>query len=299
VHGVLVLDKPEGPTSHDVVARVRRALRTREVGHAGTLDPFATGVLVVAVGEATKLVQYLTADDKHYEATIELGRATHTLDRTGETVDTSPVPPLTRETVERAITGFLGTRMQRAPAVSAIKVDGVPLHARVRRGEDVEAPERSVTLHGCELLGVTGDVLRVRMHSGKGYYVRAFARDLAVALGTVGHVKELRRTASGRFGLDVAVTLEALTEPGTAERALLPLPRACACLPGFTLDEKGELDARCGRRVSLVNVAAQEGAVLGEGTRVVLFSAAGSPVAIAEKADEEALRIVRGFAARG
>ena len=201
--------------------------------------------------------------------------------------------------VRNVVIGFLGTQLQRAPAVSAIKVDGVPLHARVRRGEDVTAPERTVTLHACDVLEVSGDVLRVRMHSGKGYYVRAFARDLAEALGTVGHVKELRRTASGRFGLDVSVTLEALSEPGTAERTLLPLPEACACLPGFTVDAQGELDARCGRRVARTSLTPRDGATLGEGARVVLFSLEGSPLAIAEKADEEALRVVRGFAARG
>lgn len=296
MHGVLVIDKPSGPTSHDVVARVRRALRTRAVGHAGTLDPFATGVLVIAVGEATKLVQYLTADDKHYEATIALGRETHTLDREGETVAEAAVPTLARETIERAVAEMLGARTQRPPSVSAIKVGGVPLHARVRRGEDVEAPERTVTLHRCDVVAIREAEIDVAMHTGKGYYVRAFARDLARALGTVGHVSALRRTQSGRFGLDTALALEALADPGAAQAALLPLDAACGCLPAVMLDALGEQDARCGRPVDLEKTAPRDGAPLDVGDRVVLFSAAGVPLAIAERTDGPTLRVVRGFA---
>lgn len=298
MHGVLVIDKPAGPTSHDVVAKVRRALRTREVGHAGTLDPFATGVLVVAIGEATKLVQYLTADDKVYEATITLGRGTHTLDCEGETVSEAEVPALTVPTVEAAVVRFLGQQMQRAPSVSAIKVDGVALHKRVRRGEIVEAPERPVVLHRCDVVEVAGDTIRVAMHTGKGFYVRAFARDLAEALGTVGHVSALRRTHSGRFALDVAVTLEALVDPDVARAALLPLAEACGCLPSLTLDADGEIDARCGRRVALEKTSPREGELGEPGTRASLFSALGVPVAIAERTDDSAMRIVRGFASR-
>jgi tRNA pseudouridine55 synthase len=298
VHGILVIDKPAGPTSHDVVARVRRALRTREVGHAGTLDPFATGVLVVAIGEATKLVQYLTADDKVYEATITLGRLTHTLDCTGETVEEAPVPELSLAQVQAATEPFLGVQLQRAPAVSAIKVDGVALHARVRRGEIVEAPERSVTLYRCDVLEVSGDRIRVVLHTGKGFYVRSFARDLAEALGTVGHVSELRRTRSGRFSLDVSVRLETLKALGTETPGILSLAEACGCLPTLTLDAEGEVDARCGRPVALTKTSPREGTLLDTGTRAVLFSMAGEPVAIAERTEDEKMRVVRGFALR-
>jgi len=146
-HGVLVVDKPSGPTSHDVVAWARRALRTRAVGHAGTLDPMATGVLVLAIGEATKLVPYLTLDEKEYELELVLGAETDTLDAQGQVVAQAPVPSLDEAHVRAVAARFLGPQQQRAPVYSAIKVDGVALHRRARRGDVVEAPLRDVTAH--------------------------------------------------------------------------------------------------------------------------------------------------------
>ncbi|MGB9339614.1 MAG: tRNA pseudouridine(55) synthase TruB, partial [Polyangiales bacterium] len=147
MNGVLIVDKPAGCTSHDVVQRVRKAIGQRSVGHAGTLDPLATGVLVVALGEGTKLVSHLQRDDKRYEVSIALGAETDSLDADGEIVRTAEVPALDRETVEKALATFIGRHPQEAPKLSAIKVGGTPLHRRMRRGEEVEAPVREVELY--------------------------------------------------------------------------------------------------------------------------------------------------------
>ena len=323
-HGVLIVDKPAGPTSHDVVSRVRRALGTRAVGHAGTLDPMATGVLVVLVGEAAKLSAYLTADDKRYDATVRLGSETHTLDAEGEVTATAPVPPLTRAEVERALLAFYGETQQVAPIVSAIKRDGEALHKRARRGEDVEAPVRTVTLHAAELLGV--DVvahgasdgvegamerteLRLRLHVGKGFYVRSLARDLGRALGTLGHLSALRRTASGALvvgpeaplpTVDGAL-LEAAARGDARARAavraaLVPLTRACEALPNVTLSEAGVRAARTG--LALTAEAFETGALPedpGAGRVVVARAPDTTPVALVRPAGDGTFEVARGF----
>lgn len=328
-HGVLIVDKPAGPTSHDVVSRVRRALGTRAVGHAGTLDPMATGVLVVLVGEAAKLSAYLTADDKRYDATVRLGSETHTLDAEGEVTATAPVPPLTRAEVERALLAFYGETQQVAPIVSAIKRDGEALHKRARRGEDVEAPVRTVTLHAAELLGV--DVvapgasegvaesasdgadgrteIRLRLHVGKGFYVRSLARDLGRALGTLGHLSALRRTASGALvvgpeaplpTVDGAL-LEAAARGDASARAavraaLVPLTRACEALPNATLSEAGVRAARTG--LALTAEAFATGALPedpGAGGVVVARAPDTTPVALVRPAGDGTFEVARGF----
>lgn len=154
-NGLLIVDKPTGCTSHDVVQRVRRALKQKSVGHAGTLDPLATGVLVVAVGEGTKLVSHLQADDKRYDVTIAMGAETDSLDADGATTATANVPPLDIAMVERAAQPFIGRHPQEAPKLSAIKVGGRPLHRRMRQGEDVEAPVREVELHQVQVRAVS------------------------------------------------------------------------------------------------------------------------------------------------
>jgi len=298
--GVLVVDKPLGPTSHDVVARARRALRTREIGHAGTLDPMATGVLVLAVGEATKLVPYLTADDKRYEARLALGATTSSLDAQGEVTETAPVPPLDLVAVQRAAEAFLGEHDQEAPIVSAIKVDGEALHRRARRGEKVEAPVRRVVLHAVTVTAIEGAELVFELHAGKGFYVRSFGRDLARALGTVGHLVALRRTASGRFRIEDAVPFEAFAKVDDASREalvgrLLPLGEAVAALPRVTLTERGAKDAFHGRPILLAEGVAEGAASLVPGRAAALFAPDGSLLAIGELRDASSLRVVRGF----
>ncbi len=302
-HGVLVVDKPRGPTSHDVVARVRRAFDTGAVGHAGTLDPMATGVLVVAVGEGTKLVAYLTAADKEYEATLTLGAVTDSLDADGKVVAQAPVPALSLDAVAEAAQTFVGAGKQVPPKFSAIKVGGRPLYERARKGEDVEVPERDVFVHALEVARVEGDEVDFRVRAAKGFYVRSLGRDLAVALGTVGHLTALRRTASGAFGLAGAVPM-ALVEAaaggdpaarGELEAALLPLTTAWSG-PRAKLDQEGVVDARHGRRVQPMNVLERTpGDPKSREEVIALLDEAGEMVALAREDDAECLAIVRGF----
>ncbi|MGZ3452979.1 MAG: tRNA pseudouridine(55) synthase TruB [Polyangiales bacterium] len=244
--GVVVVDKPSGMTSHDVVMKVRRALQTREVGHAGTLDPMATGVLVIAVGEATKLVPWLTAHDKAYEATIKLGVATASLDADGEVVDTQPVPSL--EGLDRAIEQEKARTEQIPPIVSAIKVGGVASHALARRGEGVELPPRAVQVHALEVVRVASPEIDVRVACAKGYYVRSLARDLAARLGTVGHLTKLRRTRSGPFTLADAADLSVAE---TLRERMLPLTMAAERTLGIDeLTAEGTIRARHGKTLA-------------------------------------------------
>jgi tRNA pseudouridine55 synthase len=293
------VDKPRGPTSHDVVQWARRALQTKAVGHAGTLDPMATGVLVLAIGEATKLVPYLTADDKAYEAELALGVGTDTLDAEGREIETAPVPALSAEQVSAVLQRFVGRAMQRPPIFSAIKVDGVPLHERARRGEIVEVKEREVEVREIALVELQPTSIRFTVRSAKGFYVRSLGRDIAIALGTVGHLVALRRTSSGPF--DVASALAGGTLHGAregdpdaraeTERALLTLEEAVRALPHVVLDEAGEGHARAGRRIRGADLA------LGESTPLALVSTSGALVAIGERNGDE-LVVRRGFAKR-
>jgi tRNA pseudouridine55 synthase len=260
--GVLVVDKPKGPTSHDVVRRLRKALGTRAVGHCGTLDPMATGVLVVAIGEGTKLVPWLTAGDKGYEATVALGVETDTLDAEGREVRreepsarllaaleaSSPSAP--GEVLAGAFASERARTGQVPPAYSAVRTDGVRAMDRARRGETVDLEARDVRLLRIELLGCRAHPpsIEIAVEATKGYYVRALARDLAAALGTCGHLTALRRTRSGSFGLAEAMPLDA----PAAELAsrIVPLAAAAArTLPVVNLTEAGTREARHGRLV--------------------------------------------------
>ena len=234
--GLVVVDKPTGLTSHDVVARLRRILRTRKVGHAGTLDPMATGVLVCGVGRGTKLLGHLALDTKAYTATIRLGAATTTDDAEGEvvaTADPAAVAAVGDAAVAAGIAALTGPILQVPSAVSAIKVDGRRAYARVRAGERVELPARPVTVSTFTLLARRADPpwadLDVAVECSSGTYVRALARDLGAALGVGGHLTALRRTRVGPFRLAHARTLAALEARQDGEPALsLPLAEAVA-----------------------------------------------------------------------
>ncbi|WP_239347646.1 tRNA pseudouridine(55) synthase TruB [Frankia sp. CiP3] len=248
VDGLAVLDKPMGLTSHDVVARARRALRTRRVGHAGTLDPMATGVLVLGVGRATRLLGHLALTDKAYTATIRLGESTTTDDAQGEVVAVGEVAVDAVE-LAAAMAALTGTIDQVPSAVSAVKVDGVRAYARVRAGEQVVLAARRVTVSRFELLARTGRDLDVAVGCSSGTYVRALARDLGAALGCGAHLCALRRVRVGPFDLTRALTLEALAEEGAG--ALRPLSDAVAAL--FPCRRVDADDARAishGRRLS-------------------------------------------------
>lgn len=224
MHGVLVIDKPQGPTSFEVVRRVKSALGLQRAGHTGTLDPMATGVLPICLGEGTKLAGFLTEGDKAYDAVVRLGMVTDTQDVTGRVLSTAPVPPLSAERLEAALQPFRGTFLQTPPMFSAVKVGGKRLYERARAGETVERTPREVTVHALVLRDFSATECTLSVRCSKGFFVRALADELGRALGSGGALKSLRRTASGPFGLDRAIPLaqlEALATSGEGDRAQL------------------------------------------------------------------------------
>lgn len=216
--GLVIVDKPGGLTSHDVVARIRRLAGTRRVGHAGTLDPMATGVLVVGVEKATRLLGYLTLTEKRYDATIRLGQSSSTDDAEGELTTTAPATGLTPETINKAVAELTGEIQQVPPAVSAIKVGGQRAYKLTRAGAAPELKSRPVTVYEFTVTGIRpagdGDLTDVdaTVRCSSGTYIRALARDLGDKLGTGGHLTALRRTRVGGYGLDTAKTLDQLAE---------------------------------------------------------------------------------------
>ena len=227
--GLVIVDKPAGWTSHDVVGRVRRLARTRRVGHAGTLDPMATGVLVVGVEKTTRLLGHLALTRKTYETTIRLGQSTITDDAEGEVTDSADAANVSDDTIRGAIPSFTGEIMQRPSAVSAIKVDGVRSYKRVREGETVELAARPVTIHRFDVLAIRRQGALVDVDAivecSSGTYIRALARDLGATLGVGGHLTMLRRTAVGPYGLALAHPLAELTDlvDGGGELPVVPL----------------------------------------------------------------------------
>jgi tRNA pseudouridine55 synthase len=221
LHGLLVIDKPAGITSHDVVAKIRRITGERKVGHAGTLDPMATGVLPVAVGDATRVIEYLAGASKAYRAEVTFGVATDTLDAEGRVTAIDPDAELDRETVERTVKGFEGAFDQLPPMHAAIKIGGVRLYELARQGQEIERPARPVVVHAIELVAWEPPVATIDVHSSKGFYVRSLARDLGERAGTVAHLSNLVRLSTGPFGLDDAWTLtelEAFSRDDVAEQ---------------------------------------------------------------------------------
>ncbi|MGH7585309.1 MAG: tRNA pseudouridine(55) synthase TruB [Gemmatimonadales bacterium] len=232
MNGLLLVDKPAGPTSHDVVAQVRRALGTRAVGHAGTLDPFATGLLVVLVGRATRLARYLAVLPKVYRATAVLGARTDTDDATGEVLAGNRGPlPASREVVAAVLESLVGARLQRPPAYSAKKVAGVRSYRLARRGAAIDLAPVEVVVHEADLLEWKPPALTFRVSVGSGTYVRALARDLGETLGCGAHLSALRREAIGAMRVEEAVALDDITAA-----ALGPMTRAVAHLPLVPLD---------------------------------------------------------------
>jgi tRNA pseudouridine55 synthase len=243
IDGFLVIDKPAGLTSHDVVQRVRRIAKQRRVGHLGTLDPLATGVLPIALGEATKLSQLLTHGAKSYRGKVELGVETTTYDREGEVVARSEGPWPARAVIEKSLAEFQGEIDQVPPPYSAVKQGGEAAYRRARRGEEVVLEPRRVTISRCELISYEPPFLVIEVDCSAGTYLRSMAHDLGAALGMGAHLCELCRTRSGPFTLDQAVTLDALEALGTAaESRVIPMLAATG-LPTF------EVDARVARRV--------------------------------------------------
>jgi tRNA pseudouridine55 synthase len=235
--GVLPVDKPEGPTSHDVVAIARRALRTRRIGHTGTLDPFASGLLLLCLGPATRVAEYLTALPKSYLATIRLGEATRTDDLTGEVVQRSDAwRSLDEARVREALADQTGRIAQLPPAFSAKKVAGERMYAAARRGEEVRRTPVEVTVHAIELLRFEPPELEISVDCGSGTYIRAIARDVGEALGVGGHLTRLRRTRVGEHRVGDALALDLLEDPERVRAALLPAAAALSHLPQLRVD---------------------------------------------------------------
>lgn len=274
--GLVIVDKPAGMTSHDVVARIRRLAGTRKVGHAGTLDPMATGVLVLGVGRATRLLGHLMLTQKAYDATIRLGQATTTDDAEGEVITEADAAHLDEALIVSSLEQFVGEIEQIPTAVSAIKVDGKRAYQRVRDGEEVELGPRPVTVD--ELVthqvrpGARCD-LDVSLRCSSGTYVRAIARDLGDSLGVGGHLAALRRTTVGPFDLDVAHTLDELAE----NYHVLAMDQAARSgFPAHELSEQHALDVRVGRRIE-VAMTGITALFDPDGTFLALYEPAGGP----------------------
>jgi tRNA pseudouridine55 synthase len=279
--GVLVVDKPAGPTSHDVVARCRRALQTRAIGHLGTLDPLATGVLVLVVGRATRLAQFLSGQPKSYDASFRLGLTTDTWDRTGTTLATSESSTAPESgAVAAALAGFLGRRPQMPPPFSAKKIAGVRAHELARRGRAVAVQPAMVELLACELVALDYPLGLLRLRSSAGYYVRSLVHDLGQALGCGACLEELRRTASGQFTLLDALQLAAVEEnPVGALARAVPMERLLPDLPMVRLNVES---ARLAGHGSEIPVPVESGGLDLAGTAAVrLFAPDGSLLGVA------------------
>lgn len=275
--GLLVVDKPPGMTSHDVVARVRRIMGTKKVGHAGTLDPMATGVLVLGIERATKLLGHLALDRKTYLATLHLGASTTTDDAEGErlsTADTGAVAAVTGERIAAGIAALTGEIEQVPSAVSAVKVAGKRAYARVREGEDVALPPRKVTVYRFDLLATRHEADHVELDAivecSSGTYVRALARDLGAGLGVGGHLAALRRTTVGPFSIASARTLEQLEEHPRLSHDLDE--SVAAAFPRHDVDEATARSVRYGQQVRAAGIEGTYG-VFDPSGHVVALSA--------------------------
>ncbi|HEX3675920.1 MAG TPA: tRNA pseudouridine(55) synthase TruB [Sphingomicrobium sp.] len=291
LNGWIILDKPVGLGSTQAVGAVKRILREAgepktKVGHGGTLDPLASGVLPIALGEATKLCGRLLDATKGYDFAVRLGEETDTLDGEGQVMATSDVRPAA-EQVEAVLPGFTGEIAQVPPAYSALKIGGKAAYARARAGEEIELTSRLVTIFDLRLLEASPDSVTLSATVSKGTYIRSLARDIAYALGTVGHVSYLRRTRAGPFSIESAISLDFLEEAAKARaltRTVLPLTAALDDIPALPVTTRQAEMLRQGQR--LAGFPAQPG--LG------LATLEGTPVALVE-ASADGLRVVRGF----
>lgn len=278
--GLLVIDKPSGPTSHDMVAKVRRVTGVKRVGHAGTLDPLATGVVVVGIGRATRLLRYVQESHKEYVARVRFGIATDSLDADGSETWRQPMP-ITEEQVRGALPGFRGKVEQTPPMVSAIQIGGRRLHEMARAGEEVERQPRPVEIYAIDVVGFEEGAFplaTIAVECSKGTYVRVLADDIAKALGGRAHLEGLRRTRVGAFGLDQALTVEDLDR---WESSLLPLSTAVGAMPRLVVDSDQRLRTLNGRTLE---AAGMEGpiAVVDPAGDLVAVYVAGEGIARAE-----------------
>ena len=289
--GVLLVDKPEGMTSAGVIRALKPRLGRIKVGHLGTLDPFASGLLPLCLGEATKVARYLLVEHKAYEGTIRLGTATDTLDRTGTPIDTAPVPALAQATLDAVAAHFTGRQEQVPPMYSALKRDGVPLYELARRGLEVERAPREVTIERLELVLRAADRIDFRVACSKGTYVRVLAADVGRALETRAHLERLRRTRVGAFRVEDATAVDALL--ALAPAAALPVlavREALAGYPAVAAPPDALERLRRGQQAPLARLPAPRAA----GETALLLDPAGDVAAIIEAAGARpAWRLVR------
>jgi tRNA pseudouridine55 synthase len=262
MHGVLIIDKPAGPTSHDVVARVRRAIGISKIGHTGTLDPLATGVLALVIGRATRLAQFLSSDEKEYVAGVRLGWSTATYDAEERTVrgdhgELTVLPPLHappqigEETVREALTSFVGSYAQLPPPFSAKKIAGTPAYLLARLQKPVELKPADITVKGLDLVSLRDGLATLRIVSSSGFYVRSLAHDLGQRLGCGAHLESLRRTRAGEFRIDQATPLDVVQAEGIeALTRLVPMASLLSKLPGVVVNQRGARRAAHGNALA-------------------------------------------------
>ena len=272
--GVLVIDKPTGLTSHDVVAAARRALRERRIGHTGTLDPLATGVLPLACGRATRLVRFLTASEKEYEAAIRFGVTTDSYDATGTETSRSGLRP-DADAVTRGLAALTGSYLQMPPAFSAKKVAGQRAYEMARAAKPVVLTPAPVTVVRSDLLELAGELARVRLTCSAGFYVRSFAHSLGELVGTGACLQDLRRTRSGEFTLDRSIGLETLVQGG-AEEAVIPLNRLLTAFPAAILTDQDRKRVSHGQEIDGDSDSAEWVRLEDQGGHLVAIARAGS-----------------------
>ena len=282
--GILLLDKPEGWTSHDAVAKARRVFGEKRIGHGGTLDPMATGVLPLFVGRATRAVEFIERADKEYVASLRLGVRTDTMDTTGTVLETKPCA-VGEDELRAVLAGFVGRREQTPPMYSAKKYAGKKLYEYARAGKEVERPAAEITISSIELLGRDGEDFVIRVACSKGTYIRVLCDEIGRELGCGGAMSALRRTRFGAYGIESCVGMEALMASGDPASLLLPVDRMFADLPRVDIDAAGEKKCRCGSDVPYSGP---------ERGRVRVYGEGGDFLMLAE-ASGEALKTVKSF----
>ena len=277
--GVLLVDKPAGPTSHDVVAAARRGLHAAKVGHAGTLDPFATGLLVLGLGRSTRLLEYLSGLDKEYDATARLGRGTDTHDPDGRVVaEDDRWTLLPSDRIEAAARGLVGSLRLSPPVFSAVKVQGTPAHRRVRRGEDVRLPPRPCTIHAMQVTGVALPEVRFRVSCSSGAYVRSLAVELGARLGTACHLTALRRTRTGKLLVRNAASLASLLNGSPPSCSRVAVAKALEHLPRIDVGLDAAAALAQGKRIPATDCEA--GSNIAETVAAAVFADANELVGI-------------------
>jgi len=295
LHGILLVDKEQGWTSHDVVAKARGLTHQRKIGHTGTLDPMATGLLVLCLGDATRFVEYMTGHDKRYDAAMVLGAATDTDDAEGTVISRGLVPRLDSAALRQLEQQFTGILSQRPPAFSAVKVAGQRAYAAARAGRRLELAERPVTVHAIQLEESGAEQLQMTVHCGSGTYVRSLARDIGAALGCGGHLTALRRMSAGRFDVAAAVTIGTVAKAcseGWFEDLLLSADEGVADTDAAVISTEHGEEFRHGRAIRYAETAR------GAPEPVRIYDIAGSFLGIGRCTAEGELRPIKVLAGR-